>query len=161
MLRHLIDVCVHFLYICVRTNFVVLGSFVVWWLACWVKKKIIRDRLNIVFSPNVILCGLTGLKIPTNWLTTLCHLIFFFSFLNFFFLLVCYLHYFLHSNHALVICIGYWSRSVIHNFLFVTFLCRPVFTDPLGVTVFDLTLDSERWTLKPSNRVLTSGDFIS
>ena len=77
---------------CVRTDFVVFGEPVVWWLVWRVNKR----QIEVCFSPDVILCGwlgskyqltnywssyksipqpwynplwLTGLKAPTNLLT--------------------------------------------------------------------------------------------
>ena len=43
--------------VCVRTNFVVSGLFVVWWLACSVNRRQIEH-----FSRDVILCGWLGSK---------------------------------------------------------------------------------------------------
>ena len=53
-----------FMQICVRTNFVVSGWFVVWWLACRVNSRQIEHS----FKPWCNPLWLTRLKIPTNWL---------------------------------------------------------------------------------------------
>ena len=52
------DVCVCFMEICVRTDFVVFGEFVVWWLVYIIN----RGQLEVCFSPDVICCGWLGLK---------------------------------------------------------------------------------------------------
>ena len=44
--------------ICVRTDFVVFGEFMVWWLV-W---RVNRRQIEVCFSPDVILCGWLGSK---------------------------------------------------------------------------------------------------
>ena len=47
-----------FMSICLGTDFVVFGEFVVWWLVC----RVNRRRIEVCFSPDVIRFGWLGSK---------------------------------------------------------------------------------------------------
>ena len=50
--------------ICVRTDFVFFGKFVVWWLVRTVKRR----QIEVCFSPDVVHCGWLGSKYQqTDW----------------------------------------------------------------------------------------------
>ena len=58
--------CLMFVCVCfVSCKFVDLVDFVVWWLVC----RKTRRQTEICFQPWHDLLWLTGLKVPTNWLT--------------------------------------------------------------------------------------------
>ena len=57
-----------FMQTCVRTDFVVFRKFVFWWLV----RRVNRRQTEVSFQPWCNPLWMTGLKVPTNWLTVFC-----------------------------------------------------------------------------------------